>query len=219
VTVGRLLAKPGLLRDTCDAVGIQGAPASNRMLLGMNHGAAHSGNTISSYMGRSFLCLCRHRRRLQRKNFVWGDFGISVETETEKHLPPCPRAENMAGGDQSRRIGLTYTGLRRLLNSAVQLSFAMTSGAGSWSISPTFAYYPTVDSNTDPAFRILSLLTPFYITCHGEVAVEEEFCQMVVSAIIKLLQTKKASPRAVDACNRSLVHYLVKSVSPARLLA
>ena len=176
----------------------------------MNRDATNFGNTVSTYIERRSLCLCRPRQRLQRKNLVWGSLAISLETAVEQHLPGCPASQIIISTDRSHKICLTYVGLRRLLNSAVQLSFAISSGAGGWSLSPNFTYFPIVNSETAPAFRILSLL--FHSGCSGELI------PLAVSAVLKLFRAKKASPRAVDADNRSLVYHLTRCVSLNLLL-
>jgi hypothetical protein len=219
VATGRLLAKPAVLRDICDATGVQawststsstGAPA-------MNHGATparFSNDPVSTYTGGSLACWCRHRRRLQVKTVTRGSLVVSFQTATEQHLPGCPAARLMLGTDRSQKVVLTYTGLRHLLNSAIQLSFSMSWGAGAWSLSPSFTYYPNVDSKTAPAFRILTLVAKARLggALHN-VGLWEELSQSAVSAILGLFRAKKASARAVDANNRSLVYHLAGCVS------
>lgn len=61
-----------------------------------------------------------------------------------------------------RLIRLRYAGLSRLLSSAICLTFTLFSGAGAYSLSPTFTYYPTVDESTAPAFRILNVVTELF---------------------------------------------------------
>jgi hypothetical protein len=108
-------------------------------------------------------------------------------------------------------MGFRYTGLRRLLKSAVQISFAMQFGAGGWSISPSFTYYPTVDAKTAPAFRMVGVM-------HDALkkslpAQWEKLTGLMLTKILKLFQTGKAFPLAVDFQNRSLLHHLARLVS------
>ncbi|KAI0436950.1 hypothetical protein F4803DRAFT_197268 [Xylaria telfairii] len=206
----QLRAKRRMLRNTRDSARDRAKPTSSEMVLAANHHATHFNDADLIYVERT-SCLCRHRRRLQRKYFIWGPLQLSFETITEEHLPGCPASQQIACKDRSKRIGLTYTGLQNLISSAVQLSFSMTSVAEAWSLNTTFAYYPTVDSETSPAFRILSLL----IDCRGgryldNMLWSEMFVPAAVSAVLRLLRAKKTSPRAVDAQNRSLVSWLAK---------
>jgi hypothetical protein len=138
---------------------------------------------------------------------------MSVETTTEKHLPGCPAAQIVLDTNQSRKISFTYTGLRTLLNSAVQLSFMIPSGAGGWSLSSNITIYPIVDSDTAPVFKLLTLVETAQIFMLDETKMTETLYPAVVNSILRLFQAKKASPRAVDNYNRSLVYYLIKCVS------
>ncbi|VUC33350.1 unnamed protein product [Clonostachys rosea] len=208
----RLLSKPGVLRDMCDASLPRGPHKSNQALPGMNNGTAHTGSRVSTYPGGRFSCLCRNKQRLQRKNTVWGSVNISVETTSEEHLPGCPATQILLDTNESRKVSLTYTGLRSLLSSAIEISFMMPSGAGGWSLSSNFTYYPIVDPATAPAFKILSLIESSQMGCLEEAELKERLFPSAVAAMLRLFQTKKASPRAVDAENKSLIHYLLRCI-------
>lgn len=215
MATGRLLAKPGVLKDICDATGTLTSPRGFGPSI--NHHATRFSDAVSIYTGGSFSCLCRHRRRLRTKNVVWGSFVLSSEVTTEQHLPGCPATQVMIGTDGSQKVGVTYTGLRRLLKSAVQLSFEMSWGAGAWSLSPSFTYYPSVDSRTEPAFRILSMLWDMWLPLGlARNAAWEKVTISATSAISRLFRANKTSPWAVDENNQSLVHHLVVYVSPDR---
>ncbi|KAF5677091.1 ankyrin repeat-containing protein [Fusarium circinatum] len=154
-------------------------------------------------------------------NAAWGPLRFSHETKIERHTPGCPATEAIKEIDRSSKFALTYVGLRSLLNSAIQLSFSVRSGAGGWSLGPNFTYYPMVDSRTAPAFRMFGLLShsKFYLsrgrTEYGSIENAEwwkELLPSVASSILSLFRAKKASPRAVDAFNQSLVHYVASII-------
>lgn len=151
VATGRFLAKPSALREICDVSGALSSLERN------GYDRDQFWNLVGSLAGRAMVCRCRPRRHIRRHNFTWSSLVFSVETAVPNHLPGCPLGQ-VAGVNRSQKLSLRYTGLWRILNSAVQLSFGMTRGAGGWSISPSFTYYPTVDAETAPAFRILTLL-------------------------------------------------------------
>ncbi|KAH6894747.1 hypothetical protein B0T10DRAFT_536780 [Thelonectria olida] len=161
-------------------------PRSNETLLAIDHGTEKFDDNVSTYIGRSSSCCCRYPRGLQRKNVIWGSLPFSFDTATEQHLPGCPAAE---------------------------LSFTMLWGAGGSSLSPNFTYYPTVDSETAPTFRILSLLERFRFGGLGYVLWRENLIPAAVYAILTLFRAQKASPRAVEADNRSLVNHLARRTS------
>lgn len=218
MATGRLLAKPGVLKDICDATGTLTSP--HRVRPSINHHATRFSDAVSTYTGGSLSCLCRYRRRVRTKNVVWGSLVLSSEAATEQHLPKCPAAQVTISTDGSQKVGVTYTGLRRLLNAAVQLSFEMSWGAGAWSLSPGFTYYPSVDSRTAPAFRILSMLSDMWAPLGWKRnAAWAKVTISAMSAILRLFRANKMSPRAVDENNQSLVHHLIEYVSPDRSLS
>ncbi|KAK7227351.1 hypothetical protein V2G26_015354 [Clonostachys chloroleuca] len=208
----RLLSKPAVLRDMCDASGARNFYKPNQTPSTMNQGPAQTSSMVPRYPGGRFSCLCRHLQHLERKNSVWGTINVSVETITENHLPGCPAAQIVLDTNQSRKIRFTYTGLRNLLNSAVQLSFMIPSGAGGWSLSSNITIYPIVDSDTAPVFKLLTLVETAQIFMLDETKMTETLYPSVVNSILRLFQAKKASPRAVDNHNRSLVYYLIKCI-------
>ncbi|KAK3897789.1 hypothetical protein C8A05DRAFT_47707 [Staphylotrichum tortipilum] len=159
---------------------------------------------VSSFTGGIGTCICRPLRILKRDFFGWGPVGLSFETAGQKHLPGCPISQTTEQ-DQTRTIGLKYTGLRHLLGSVIELSLAMKSGPGSWAISPNFTYHPTVDPMTAPAFQILKSL-------EGSLLLWEKLVALALAKILRLFQAGKASPLSVDSANRSLAH--VAAVCP-----
>lgn len=208
VITSRLLGKPAVLKDICDAIKVRQRPATNGTTPAINQ---YLGNKLSGNISGRFSCMCRSLRRFQRKTIVRGSLAMSSEMTTEWHLPDCPAKQKIRDKDQRRKFKLTYTGLRHLLNLAVQISFTVTSGAGGGSFSPGFTYIPTVDSKTAPAWRMLNILVRSKYTL--DILSSERLVSSVVSSIVTLFRAKKASPRAVDAENRSLIFLLTKCVS------
>ncbi|EJP69640.1 uncharacterized protein BBA_01605 [Beauveria bassiana ARSEF 2860] len=223
MVTGRLLSKPGLLQETCDAAGAQAWQRSDATPPVMRRRTSQFSKTVSIYTGGRFSCFCRCSQPIQRKSVVWSSFSLSLETAIEQHLPGCPATQAIPVTDRRQKISLTYVGFQSLLNLAIQLSFMVRSGAGGWSLGSNFTYYPLVDSKSAPAFRMLFILkTSLLFGKHditdddgllGSVTWQERMISSVVSAISRLFRTKKASPRAVDAKNRSLVYGLAECVS------
>ena len=171
---------------------------------------SHNAGALFRLTSKNLVCRCPSRRLLRRNDRTWGVLSISVETTADQHVPGCPIA-GIAATNQTRKLGVRYTGLRRLLNAAVQISFAMQSGAGGWSISPTFTYYPTVDAGSAPAFRMIHVLRGFsaHPGCRGR---RGEFMGVVLAKMLGLFQAGKASPLAVDSMNQSLLHHFASTV-------
>lgn len=208
----RLLAKPSLLRDIADGTD---ATSSNPSV----------DDVWVNNTGGRFSCLCRRRRqgRVKVKNVTWGPLLFSVEAATNQHVPGCPLAQVLTVIDGSQKMSVTYTGLRNLVNSAIQLSFNMTWGAGAWSLSPSFTYYPTVDQKTAPAFRMMNLLYRSLSSIslddedveHNGLSYKiwlERLVPSATLAILRLFRAKLASPRAVNAQNESLVFSFINVV-------
>ncbi|KAH6641013.1 hypothetical protein F5144DRAFT_562295 [Chaetomium tenue] len=214
MATGRLLAKPGVLKDISDAAATLMKPSGIGTTMNHHHATRFS-NAVSTYTGGSLSCLCRHRRRVRTKTAVWGSLVLSSEAATEQHLPGCPATQVVIGTDRSHKVGLAYTGLRNILNSAIQLSFQISWGAGAWSLSPNFTYYPSVDAETAPVFRILFLLYNSRSSGSLRELAWEQLTVSAVSVILKMFRAHKASPRAVDAKNRSLVYHLVACMTMA----
>ncbi|KAH6838338.1 hypothetical protein B0I37DRAFT_316861 [Chaetomium sp. MPI-CAGE-AT-0009] len=218
----RLLAKPGACREICDAASAAdaayGAGLRTRFAptapAPIRNGEACHSSGLSSIMG-SLTCSCSTRRLRQRRDRPWGYLTFSFERATEQHLPGCPVAQ-IKGANQMQKLGVRYTGLRRLLKSAVQISFAMQSGAGGWSISPSVTYYPTVDARSAPAFRMIDVLDKAGRQSGQFLHAQQwgKLTSLTLAKILILFKTGKASPLAVDCRNWSLPHHLASLVSP-----
>lgn len=215
MATGRLIGKPSALRELCDAAAIGSRPAWTLMSqkVGISNGGAEQHRRMVQPISRGrFKCPCRFRRHFQRKHVIWGSVELSLETAGEQHFSNCPASQDTSARHQSREISLTYTGLRRLLKSAVKVSFMLTSGAGGGSFGATLIHYPTVDWRRAPVFRILSLLN---VASYGRSMPHfwDKLLPPALSTIWVLFRDERASPRAVDVNNQSLVHYLAGCVS------
>ncbi|KAK1500435.1 hypothetical protein CABS01_10159 [Colletotrichum abscissum] len=111
---------------------------------------------------------------------------------------------------QRLKASLKYTGVSRLLKSVIEISFALTWGAGGGSISPGFTYYPTADVNSDPAFRLISLMRRSYPV--RDVRNGERFIIACLRKLAKLLEERRTYPTVVDGRNRTLMHHAAASV-------
>ncbi|KAH6628338.1 hypothetical protein F5144DRAFT_578734 [Chaetomium tenue] len=198
--IRRFLARPAALRDFLDTANVQ----ASEMVPAIN--------STRTRRRRGLPCPCRYRRQPQSKNLSWGSLVLSSETTTEQHTPDCLATQEMAGTNmkRSRKVGLTYTGLRKLANIAVQISLSMSWGAGAFSLSPNFTYYPCVDSKNAPILKLMSFVAK---VGRGRGLSGEKLARSAVSTIVGLFQAGKASPRSVDADNRSLVYHIAANIT------
>lgn len=224
--IGRLVAKPGNLREICDSFRDQ-EKKTTRVDLGADFPPDLSKNRgtvrlkkCTTVRKSNYKCHCRPIRSLKKRTILWESLDIFCETLSKRHLPGCPLYSAVT--TNQRLIRLRYAGLSRLLSSAIGLTFTLFSGAGAYSLSPTFTYYPTVDESTAPAFRILNVVTELFDLI-DDWGVEvgdwtsgpqwENFIMSGLARIVKLFQDRKASPLAVSSENKTLNHYVASLVS------
>ncbi|KAK9420112.1 putative Fungal N-terminal domain-containing protein [Seiridium unicorne] len=155
----------------------------------------------ASAAGRICICPLPHRIVVQR-GIQLGHISISNESEVKGHWPSCPHSES--ANKTRKALSLKYTGFARILQSAIHASFAWTSGAGGFSISPNITCYPTMDDKTDYAFRIIDLMGRCFHVCYS--GNKEPFMTTCLRKLLAVLDTRKAYPAAVNARGDNLIH-------------
>lgn len=196
--LGRLISKPGQLKELCDNMG--GIPEG-------------TGSRPPRFGSRSTLarrtCICRKRVQRSRQALVWGPWQASAETSTaNKHFPGCVYYVKSADVLSTRWV-VAFTGLRGLINRAIEVSFSSSFGAGGCSLSPGFTYYPSIDRRRDPAFRIVGLMSwaGRRIAYSPVPAQFVEFWELCMVNMVLLYRQGKVSPKAVDLYGRGVLHY------------
>ncbi|XXH05703.1 hypothetical protein Hte_012138 [Hypoxylon texense] len=206
----RAASKPAALKELCDIIR---APNQSRNLgstpdqhdnLPRNRGAAlFQSSQFTSTTSR--ICIChRPHQHVTGAGIQLGYVYLSNESETRGHWPSCPLSK--AANRNRRVISLKYTGLARILKSAIGISFECNFGAGGFGISPNFTYYPTVDENSDPAFRIIDLMGSVFDAELEELGSMERFMAACLKKLVRLFDEKRAHPAAVNGRNQSLMH-------------
>ncbi|ETS87124.1 hypothetical protein PFICI_00952 [Pestalotiopsis fici W106-1] len=212
----RIVAKPQSLRDVCDAFELEAnneAHDTHRTLaLSAGYATTDSARSIDDLSNR-YKCNCNARIRHQQQGTWLGPFGFFHRTESMAHLPDCPVAEFPAIGAPNE-VGVRLLGLRNLLGGAITLSFKLSSGAGGFSISPGFTYYPTVDERNEPAFRILSLMRTVSLDFDSLGVLEhvgqyKDFMNRAKVKLKELFRNGKSSFLVVNSQNRNLIHALL----------
>ena len=210
----RAASKPAALRELCDTItGAKQAPRQNRLLNGPYRQSPefYSSTTrnpqFDSVVGR-IRCTCpRPYQSTTTQGARLGYLLLSKKSEIRGHWPACPLSNTAS---KSRRsIGFGYSGFASILHAAVEFSFTLTSGAGGFSISPSFTYYATVDGRSDPAFRTLRLLKECALFYKGNIG---PFAAACFNNLIRLFDDKKACPAAVAYGKRSLLHIVAEAV-------
>ncbi|KAK8135217.1 hypothetical protein PG984_007229 [Apiospora sp. TS-2023a] len=218
--VARLAAKPAAFGELCGILpphgGLEATPSgiidANPTRNNPEQSNSRQGSTLAWNSKTTASCICG--RKLQTKMSLeysqLGSLYLYREATSTGHSPYCPLYKTIAP-KEDRRYGLRYTGLMQAIKGAIDITFNMTSGAGGWSVSPGFRYYPTVDAAQDPAFRILDLYgRSFDLRLQREDLVPDElitvFHHRATEKMRWLFDTRKTSPLAVDDRNRSLMH-------------
>ena len=204
ILVGRLIAKPSNLRALCD--GRAGLPEQGEASMERSFTCVESLSLYNSVKKSSLGCICRRRKRYQRQQLRWGPIELYDEASfSEEHYPNCKSSQIVTASHRHRSVGLKYTGITGLLNRAIAMAFSMSSGAGGFSISPSFTYYATVDEDSAPAFRLLETLSDAYWYCDRDDSLNG-LSELVSRKILGLFQERQASPTDMSSYNKTLLH-------------
>lgn len=197
VVVGRLIARPNNLRSLCNE--LSSLPRGSESFTYFKSASLQSSINLGN---ASYIYGRRKRRRRQR--IRWGPFEFYDEdTLTEENLPDSNISQAIS---RHRSIGLKYLGAANLLSRAVNIAFSMSSGAGGFSIAPSFTYYATVDERTAPAFRLLDLLRRHLVSLETKEAHFQGIAQAVFGKIFMLYRERRASYTDVNFNNRTILH-------------
>lgn len=214
ILIARAAGKPAALKELCDIIRVpkesntHAFPLDQTTLRSQSMAVAPLQNPRSTPATDS-VCICHRPHRLMAKMGIeLGHIYLSSDWETQGHWPSCPFSK--AERKSRRALSLKYNGLARMLNWVINVSFAWTSGAGGFSISPNFTYHTTVDIDSAPAFRIIGLIR----RCFGQYQTgnREHFMVACLRKLVRLFDEKKACPSAVSVGNKSLMHYTAEAV-------
>lgn len=194
--LGRLISKPGLLKELCDIM--EETPALIN--------SQHSGLLPRTSLARR-ICICQKRVTRSRRALIWGPWQVLTDASTtHDHIPDCI-CYSQDAAVSSKRWAVAFKGLQGLIDCAIEVSFSYSFGAGGGSLSPGFNHYPTIDRRRDPAFRIMRLFKYACLKLDGCESGVEEFLEQCLENIALLYRRGKASPKAVDLYGRSVLHY------------
>lgn len=230
------MAKPSQLKELCEIAGDRISHTAPNNKIHQKSSCQSSSALFTSGPGdlntititpASSICPCRQRRFTRQKVAAMASWVFSSETsQVQYHMQDC-RFRNCVIGSKQTRWEVRFAGLRGLISCAVGLSFSSSFGAGGFSLSPNFTYYPSVNSSTAPVFRIMNLLQWFLMllpcplelqtSCPDQTEVEEwaqsflTFIDICIGNIMLLYEREKAAPRAIDEYGRSILHHLSES--------
>ena len=215
IYVHRLVAKPSGLRQLCDSVStLPGQPGT---LTGRLSTTSMSQPTVYPPTTRGIGCICRRRKRYRRQQLRLGSIEIYSETAlTEEHIPGC-KYSLVVPNDRRQALGFKYTGLVRIFQRAVSMTFCINTGAGGFSIGPNLSYHATVDRETAPVFMLLDALqysARFIRRSNSNITPTSwtEFAEKVLGKVQRLFHERKASPTDVTQYNESILHFIDETV-------
>lgn len=124
----RAASKPAILKELCDS--IQATEQSHSQGSTLDHAGYDSQNKVvapsqnsrfTSTRGR--VCICpRPHRLMERRGIQLGHVHFSSEWKTQGRWPSCPLSKTAR--EHRRAISLKYSGLTRILESVINISFA-----------------------------------------------------------------------------------------------
>jgi hypothetical protein len=161
-------------------------------------------------------CTCRSRQRLQRKQAVWSGFLLYQDNVySEKHLPTCELWQGKKVTE--KKWGLRQVGLGWLAQKAIEITFSCKFGAGGASFGPSFTYYPIVDEDVAPAFRIVQVMQDgIEVLVDGD-QFDLHYYKCILDrgfqSLEKLFRDGRASPNDMNDRNQTLIYAISDLVS------
>jgi hypothetical protein len=160
-------------------------------------------------------CSCGAIRGHKRHYSRWGHLLIFQDEDGgATHLRDCKYA-GFNIPESFRKIGATYFGSGNLLRCAIGITFSMRRGAGGASMGANLVYYNVVNTQTAPAFQLMSVLE-IALQFRGSMIPECDTSRLFgecSSRIRHLYQTGKAGPKDLTPQGQSILHsssFLVK---------
>lgn len=163
---------------------------------------------LGSYIS---TCTCLARKSNTSKNLHFGSLHLKHNVVPNKaHGKECPLY--VANLEPLRKRTITFTGIIKTMNIAIQLSFCAKTGAGGLAINPSLMYFGVVDGFTAPGFQVIRLL-------HNSLPYKcsETYYESCLKAVIRKLQelfgSGRARPTDIDQNGDSLLQMISDRVS------
>ncbi|KAH7317156.1 hypothetical protein B0I35DRAFT_434656 [Stachybotrys elegans] len=209
IMLGRLLAKPSLMKEACDGLAPVSINSPNQMPV------PNSGWNRSLQSSYSVACLCMLRKHTTTSSSAFGSFSWRAEYQTQQHDPKCIWAT--AINRKTSRVFEAAGMFTSIVSMGLKLSLAITTGAGAFSISPRLAYQHVINRSEDPAWETLCITNMALSASHTQgldsggftIAQRLSTLQLGMSLILCLYQGRVVNPKGVDRYGYSLLHMSV----------
>ncbi|KAM0247717.1 hypothetical protein ACHAQJ_009748 [Trichoderma viride] len=195
--VYKLASKPGNLAALCAS-------------LNYSENAMGTMNVLQAPTAKASLCPCRQYLIHNTKRMSWLSWDFwDNEVLRFEHYKGCKYFRSN-GDERSRVRGLRLTGI---VKNAIIVTFYTSTGAGGHSLGVNLEYYATVDRNTSPAFRVISVLEACMTNLRAKDVRQTEnqahWKRLALAAngkLESLFRMSKARAKDVDSSNESLLH-------------
>lgn len=209
----QVLSKPEVLRDICDQT-VHGSLSQSSATLSIS--------SPETQVQTIRVCSCPQHRVRNNQRYKWGPLHFYKKTSVFAHNPDCPLSAYTAPDERSTRGIIFATTASSYIQRAIEFSFSKTSGAGGFSISPSFTVFNIVDTNHSPVFLVVETLAdwlyPFVLAKNWRPVdnLTPEWRVLVhyaLDKVIQLFRSRKASPFDVNDLNESSLHLVARMVS------
>lgn len=222
--LGRLLAKPRYLRDTCDVW--LGAAGPFELVYSLDPYTHHEA-WLPKYGRTSWMsCGCKPCTDYQpRKELQWGTFLSMYTKQTFHHEPDCTFSQKNLPTTSRFRVPPTLE-IMIIISSAVEITFTSTRGPGGRSINPRIAFQMRRPRSSSPVFQVFDLI--FQVLESIDDSIEHRrgmqladrmasefttFLRLCFRGIISSFHQGLASPFDTDTEGWSVLHDLAAVVS------
>lgn len=160
------------------------------------------------------------RRRYQGIQSQWGPLRLYSQTLVEKHLQGCAH-RGYEYYPTKRTFGITYHGLASIMQTAFDLSYRMSFGAGGRCMSRELRYVSIIDQHKAPVFRLVELMRHFTwdlssVMCQSDdfIGINEwrKLIDMTLGRINWLFEERLASPGDANDFNETIMYGIMSMV-------
>lgn len=197
-------------------VSIDSSSLGHRVIANRNFQAADRITGIAQPQGSFCTCSNWVTARCYRRSRSWGYFVFNEEGRSEQsHLPDCPLFE-VIPPKATRTFSLIYTGISKIISTAIEISLSSRQQGGIRSISPSLRYYHMVDQNLSPAFSLTKILR-LYLYDLPFSPPESTVILSYISRIYNVYLSRKSHATDYVDTGETVLHVVLQALSNARL--
>lgn len=167
-------------------------------------------SALATVAGSVSACQCRARRLRTHRSAKLGPLYLKDDMVSNiRHYKSCDF--NLGDPEWSRTLTITFNGLNRLINRAIEITLRTNRGAGAFGISPSITSFAVVDRMTAPSFQVINLIRKVYMFPLENVD-RECFLYRAVRKLREIFHSGKTRPTDVDRDGNTLLHASMNAV-------